>query len=157
PPWPSHPRDTSATGLDRRRASARVSRRPAPRSHSAPGDSARETAGPGGPALKTAAEVTEVAHRRRHAALRRVALLLAILALLAATFSRPLFCGNFGVVDPGLAYRCAQPQGNLSRLLDACRPASILNLRGGTPADAWYAAEVLACEGRGIAFYDIPI
>ncbi|HEV3168562.1 MAG TPA: tyrosine-protein phosphatase [Isosphaeraceae bacterium] len=82
----------------------------------------------------------------------------AMAALVAVVvFRRPLFAGNFGVVDPGRVYRCAQPDGNLGWVLDTCRPASILNLRGGSQAKAWYAAEVNASQERHIDFYDIPM
>jgi protein tyrosine phosphatase (PTP) superfamily phosphohydrolase (DUF442 family) len=76
-----------------------------------------------------------------------------------AFFHRPLFSGNFAVVDPGRVYRSAQPRANLTDLLDSkrYRPASILNLRGGSEADWWYSAEVNAARDRGIDFYDIPL
>jgi len=34
---------------------------------------------------------------------------------------------------------------------------SILNLRGGSQADSWYAAEVRATRERGVDFYDLSI
>ncbi len=34
---------------------------------------------------------------------------------------------------------------------------SILNLRGGKPADSWYADEVKASRESGVAFYDFPL
>jgi hypothetical protein len=76
-----------------------------------------------------------------------------------AFFYRPLFSGNFAVVDPGRVYRAAQPKGNLDYLLDGLphRLASIVNLRGGSEADWWYAAEVRGARARGIDFYDIPL
>jgi protein tyrosine phosphatase (PTP) superfamily phosphohydrolase (DUF442 family) len=80
-----------------------------------------------------------------------------VLGAAGAVFHRPLFSGNFGVVDPGRVYRCAQPTANLERLLDTCRPASVLNLRGGSEADPWYDAEVRAARERGIDFYDLPL
>lgn len=93
--------------------------------------------------------------------LRRVALRLAFGSALAATgfgllFFRYFFLGNFDVVDPGKVYRAAQPQ-RVARLVRDYRLASVLNLRGGSPADAWYAAEVKACVREGIAFYDLPL
>lgn len=89
---------------------------------------------------------------------RRVLLVVSIaLAVLAIVFHRPLFLGNFGVVDPGLVYRSAQPKGNLDSLIRQCRPASILNLRGGSRRDWWYAAEVDAAKEQGIDFYDYQL
>lgn len=70
---------------------------------------------------------------------------------------RPLFLGNVGTVDPGRVYRSAQPKGNLDALIAAYEPASILNLRGGSPKDDWYAAEVAATRRDGIDFYDEPM
>lgn len=64
---------------------------------------------------------------------------------------------NFGVVDPGRAYRCAQPGANLDRLLATYRPATVLNLRGGTEAESWYREEVRATRAGKIAFYDLPL
>lgn len=71
-------------------------------------------------------------------------------------FFRFLFLGNFAVVDPGKVYRSAQPQGDMSWLSDY-HVATVLNLRGGSKADPWYAAEVKACDQRRIAFYDLPL
>jgi hypothetical protein len=72
-------------------------------------------------------------------------------------FYRPLFTGNFGVVEDGLVYRCAQPRAGLTGLLDQRHPASILNLRGGSLADSWYRAEWEVAQERGIDFYDLPL
>jgi hypothetical protein len=72
-------------------------------------------------------------------------------------FYKPLFTGNFGVVDPGQVYRCAQPKAGLARLLDQSHPGSILNLRGGSLNDSWYAAEWKASQERQIDFYDLPL
>jgi protein tyrosine phosphatase (PTP) superfamily phosphohydrolase (DUF442 family) len=92
--------------------------------------------------------------RRRQRRRRALAIVAVSLAIAAAIFHRPLFLGNFGVVDPGLVYRSAQPKGNLDDLIREHKPASILNLRGGSRKDWWYAAEVDATEEAGIAFYD---
>jgi len=35
--------------------------------------------------------------------------------------------------------------------------ATVLNLRGGSKGDAWYRAEVKACQKHGIVFYDLPM
>jgi protein tyrosine phosphatase (PTP) superfamily phosphohydrolase (DUF442 family) len=81
------------------------------------------------------------------------------LAMLATigVFHRPLFLGNLATVDSGRVYRSAQPKRNLSHILDEYKPAAILNLRGGSPADDWYSAEVEQCSQRGIDFYDYPM
>lgn len=88
----------------------------------------------------------------------RVAAVLTILAVVAiGIFHKPLFQGNLGVVEPGKVYRSAQPKENLAVLIEEVQPASILNLRGGSPADDWYADEVAACQRNGIDFYDLPM
>jgi protein tyrosine phosphatase (PTP) superfamily phosphohydrolase (DUF442 family) len=102
---------------------------------------------------------TNQAARQPPSRLNRVVRATAIWAALVAlvVFYKPLFTGNFGVVDPGQVYRCAQPKGGLSRLLDQNHPGSILNLRGGSLSDSWYAAEWKAAQERGIEFYDLPL
>ena len=95
--------------------------------------------------------------RRRTRWIRAAVALALTLIVLGAVFHRPLLQGNVGTVAPGLVYRCAQPKGNLDILLETYRPRSILNLRGGSYADGWYAAEVHAADRLGIDFYDFPI
>jgi hypothetical protein len=99
--------------------------------------------------------------KRRRAPVVAVVRALVLVAVFGglAFFHRPLFSGNFAVVDPGRVYRSAQPKSNLDYLLNRERlhPASILNLRGGSDADWWYTAEVVAARERGIDFYDIPL
>jgi hypothetical protein len=67
------------------------------------------------------------------------------------------FLGNFGVVEPGRVYRSAQPGADLAQLMSRFHLASVLNLRGGTEADDWYAAEVRASRAAGVDFYDLPM
>ena len=64
---------------------------------------------------------------------------------------------NFGVVEPGRVYRSAQPTGNLGRLMDDYGLKSVLNLRGGSDTDPWYADEVRAMRERKVDFYDLPL
>jgi protein tyrosine phosphatase (PTP) superfamily phosphohydrolase (DUF442 family) len=89
--------------------------------------------------------------------LRVLAVLTGLGALTVAVGHRPLLRGNFGVVDPGRVYRSAQPRADLRRTAASHHLASILNLRGGSRADPWYAAEVDAARDLGIAFYDLPL
>ncbi|MBX6316766.1 MAG: tyrosine-protein phosphatase [Isosphaeraceae bacterium] len=81
--------------------------------------------------------------------------MVALMAATAVVFRRPLFQGNFGVVDPGRVYRSAQPRGEgLRRILAEHRVASVLNLRGGSEADRWYAEELRATREFRADFYD---
>ena len=99
--------------------------------------------------------------RSRRLGLRRprvwlVAASAAVTLGVAVLFFRYLFLGNFAVVDPGKVYRSAQPTGDLGWLA-RYHVRSVLNLRGGSPADLWYAEEVRACAREGIDFYDLPM
>jgi hypothetical protein len=105
--------------------------------------------------LRDQSERIESGRRRWRRAFRATIAL--VIAAGVIEFRRPLFSGNFGVVDPGRVYRCAQPTANLGRILESCHPASILNLRGGKPSDDWYAAEVRETSERHIDFYDLPL
>jgi hypothetical protein len=81
-----------------------------------------------------------------------------ILILLAVfAFRRPLFQGNFGVVDPGLVYRSAQPTSDLPRLIREYHLSSILNLRGGSASNPWYVSEVRLTRDNSVVFYDLPL
>ena len=90
--------------------------------------------------------------------LRRLALsglLAAGLAIYA--FRNPWFRGNFGVVEDGVVYRSAQPLDGLAGLIAGKKIATVLNLRGGSDADPWYAAEVAETARLGVDFYDLPL
>jgi len=86
---------------------------------------------------------------------------LAAFALLAFTalgiFHRVLFFNNFGIVDPGLVYRSGQPTKSFTQTIETYRLKSVLNLRGGSEADPWYASEVRTACRNGVAFYDMPM
>jgi protein tyrosine phosphatase (PTP) superfamily phosphohydrolase (DUF442 family) len=84
-------------------------------------------------------------------------LVAAVVVAAAVTFRNPWFFGNFGVVERGRVYRSAQPGTDLPQLVSRHHLASIVNLRGGTEADAWYAAEVRATRAGGVDFYDLPM
>lgn len=70
---------------------------------------------------------------------------------------KPFYSQNIGVVDPGRAYRSAQPTARLGAMIREYKLASILNLRGGSPKDAFYANEVRAADEAGVSFYDLPL
>jgi len=99
------------------------------------------------------------AGRRRRRRLVAIGLVAAIAVAAAVVFRGPLFAGNFAVVDPGRAFRSAQPRTaeDFGRLIEGRGLATILNLRGGSRADPWYVAEVEATAARGVDFYDLPM
>lgn len=87
----------------------------------------------------------------------RIALIAVLLAALAGFLHRPLFRGNWGVVDAGRFYRSGQPGGDLAERVAKYGLRSIINLRGGSPADAFYRDEVNTSARLGIDFYDLPL
>ncbi len=98
--------------------------------------------------------------RRRR--LRRIVLASSVVLLvlglsLCWTFRRPWFRGNFGIVEPGCVIRSAQPTSRLGGWIHEYHLRSILNLRGGGPADWWYDSEVKAARAGDVCFYDYPI
>lgn len=70
---------------------------------------------------------------------------------------RPHLTQNFGEIAPGRAYRSSQPTTRLPEMIRENHLASILNLRGGSPADSWYVDEVRNARAGGVAFYDLPL
>jgi len=66
--------------------------------------------------------------------------------------------GNVHSVVDGVLYRSAQlSKPQFDNVIRGYGIRSILNLRGGHPADAWYADEIAAAEERGVAHFDLPI
>jgi protein tyrosine phosphatase (PTP) superfamily phosphohydrolase (DUF442 family) len=98
--------------------------------------------------------VVRVSPRRRRLVL---AGFLLGLAAFAVCFYRPLFLGNLGVVDEGKVYRSAQPFRGLPVLIQERGLGSVVNLRGGGPADPWYAAEIEATKQASVEFYDLSL
>ncbi|WZP00723.1 tyrosine-protein phosphatase [Isosphaeraceae bacterium EP7] len=86
-------------------------------------------------------------------------LILLIAAAVTVVGYRPIFLGNFGVVDPGVVYRSAQPMGRArwEGLVAERGIASVLNLRGGSRGDAWYVDEVDTTRAAGVDLYDLPM
>jgi hypothetical protein len=76
--------------------------------------------------------------------------------VLGTVFQRPLFQQNLAAIDSRVI-RSAQPTGRLGDWVRDYRLASILNLRGGTPADSWYADEVKTAAANDVAFFDYPM
>ena len=95
--------------------------------------------------------------RRRTIRRRVFAVLASILLIAGVTFRNQLFFRNFGVVDPEKVFRSKQPTGWLEGLIRTHKLASILNLRGGSPADPFYADELRLTQNYGVDFYDFLI
>ena len=89
---------------------------------------------------------------------RRVLLgVLLVSAFVLITFRRPLFFANFGVVSEGRVYRSAQPSGNFAEIVRDKQLKSVLNLRGGSMDDWWYANEIAVSEANRVDYYDFPM
>jgi protein tyrosine phosphatase (PTP) superfamily phosphohydrolase (DUF442 family) len=104
--------------------------------------------------------ITSSASRRRSG--RRILRIgIAVILLGAAApvslLLRPLVSSNLGTVDPGRVIRAAQPISRLPQIIRDHHLASILNLRGGSSRDAWYASEVRTAQASGVAFFDFPL
>lgn len=68
-----------------------------------------------------------------------------------------VFGGNVRTVVPGAFYRSAELTGaNLDRVLETDHIKTVINLRGGSPRDSWYRAEVADCRQFGVRHVDIP-
>jgi hypothetical protein len=97
-------------------------------------------------------------HRRLWRIATATSMVLLVLALGACwTFRRPWFQGNLGIVDAGLVIRSAQPTDHLPNWIRDYRIRSILNLRGGGPADWWYVDEVKTAQADAVSLYDFPM
>ena len=112
------------------------------------------------PRIRSQSGVTRLSaaceERRAFRSGRRPSSLLFVCALgLVWEFRRPWFQGNLGIVDPGRVIRSAQPTSQLPHGCADFHLKSILNLRGGSPADWWYEAEVRTAQESGLSFYDL--
>jgi protein-tyrosine phosphatase len=108
------------------------------------------------PDSQDAAEITRGNRRRRFTRRGLFALLTLLLSPLILLL-RPWYDGNLGILDPGRAFRSAQPTHQLDRIIENHRLSSILNLRGGSSKDWWYTAEVATAEKNNVAFFDLPM
>jgi hypothetical protein len=84
-------------------------------------------------------------------------LLAAIGLAVLMVFYRRLFCGNFGIVDPGRVYRCARRWVDLPAITSACRPASILNLGHCRDRHPWRIEQMREARRRGIDLHEVSI
>ena len=104
-----------------------------------------------------AAWLTRFKNRRKFVGLGLMAIVLAGIVTYGAVTRRQWFQGNFGVVEPNRVFRSAQPTGNLRALITDYQIASVLNLRGGSSRDPWYADELAVTKELDVSFYDLSI
>ncbi|OJX16578.1 MAG: hypothetical protein BGO82_00890 [Devosia sp. 67-54] len=73
-----------------------------------------------------------------------------------ATFIQ--YTGNFHAVEPGSVYRSnTLGSAQLEKVLADEHIKTILNLRGGSESDAWYAAERQTAAAHGVKFVDVTL
>jgi hypothetical protein len=66
--------------------------------------------------------------------------------------------GNFGVVEPGLAYRSGQMRpGEIDAIVQEEGIRSILSLVPAEPEDSWYRGEIDVSAARHVSRYEIPL
>ncbi|MHB1561053.1 MAG: protein-tyrosine phosphatase family protein [Isosphaeraceae bacterium] len=75
---------------------------------------------------------------------------------------RRTFLLNFGVVEPGVVYRCARPGKRLPALVETFALASVLDFERGflardLGADSWGNAQIRAAGERSIDYYQFPM
>jgi len=85
--------------------------------------------------------------------------LLFLLLLPASVWAVRLFVyNNAAVVEDGRVYRSSQMSGaDIGQAARHWKLASILNLRGSHPGEAWYDEEIRAAKEAGIVHYDIAM
>jgi protein tyrosine phosphatase (PTP) superfamily phosphohydrolase (DUF442 family) len=65
---------------------------------------------------------------------------------------------HFGVVHPGILYRCGQPDdAALQRLIDSYGLRTVVNLRGDEDLADWYVRERQFCDDHGLKLVDLPL
>ena len=68
----------------------------------------------------------------------------------------PIF--NFHTLDPGRAYRSAQPDPEGLRVaIERLGLRTVINLRGAHPGEAWYDDEQAVCDEIGATLIDLPM
>jgi protein tyrosine phosphatase (PTP) superfamily phosphohydrolase (DUF442 family) len=68
----------------------------------------------------------------------------------------PIF--NFHVLDPGRAYRSAQPDPEgLRNAVEQLGLRTVINLRGANPGEAWYDDEQAVGQEMGVTQVDLPM
>jgi hypothetical protein len=95
--------------------------------------------------------------RARRRRLRIAATIVVLIVLVQFLWYIGVFGGNVRAVEAGRVYRCAQLTGNtLGRVLDRYAIRTVIDLRGGSPRDAFYRSEITECSRRRVAHVDIP-
>ena len=68
----------------------------------------------------------------------------------------PIF--NYHVLDPGRAYRSAQPDPEGLRIaVERLGLRTVINLRGANQGEAWYDDEKAVCDELGVTLIDLPM
>ena len=76
--------------------------------------------------------------------------------VLAVTLGCPHVNWNFRAVEEGAFYRSAQmSRGLLKVVLRKYEIATVINLRGANPDQAWYRHEIRVCERQGVVQHDL--
>lgn len=91
---------------------------------------------------------------------RRIILAAALLLLAPTAFYawRSCVVSNFGVLEPGRAYRASQMTANtLSATIQERHLKTVLNLRGVNPGQSWYRAERAATIDAGATLVDVAL
>jgi protein tyrosine phosphatase (PTP) superfamily phosphohydrolase (DUF442 family) len=98
------------------------------------------------------------------------AVLIVFAVLIALLWGIGVLGGNVHVVVPGQVYRSAQLTGlsattvtagwighDFDSVLKADHIKTVLNLRGGSPANDYYREEVAECDRLGVTHVDVPL
>jgi len=87
-----------------------------------------------------------------------LASLIAVVAMAGGALAATHLNNNFHAIVEGVAYRSAQPTPDEIRAYrDKYHIATIVNLRGAGPGEAWYDEEVKAANDLGIRHIDFPM
>jgi protein tyrosine/serine phosphatase len=86
-----------------------------------------------------------------------LAILLVLTMSVVWTLRGPIFFENFDVLVPGRVFRSAQPTQKLAVWLEDHAIKSILNLRGGSPADGFHREELRVAKAKSVRFFELPL
>jgi hypothetical protein len=97
-------------------------------------------------------------HNRAARVRRRATPIAVLIFVLAFLWYIGVFGGNVHAVTAGRVYRSAQLTGhNLNDVLLRDHIRTVIDLRGGSTADAWYRSEIASCRQFGVTHIDLPM